>query len=63
MSDSPRLFLFQPELLSAILKELDRQNPGARINQAAMDAFVQAADDIIAAARQGLLPSPKEVPR
>lgn len=54
MSDSPRVFLSQTSLVCAILGELDRQNPGVLINQAAMNAIIQAADEIVAAARQGL---------
>ena len=55
MSDSLHVFLSQPQLVCAILSELDRQNPGVLINQAAMNAIIQAADEIVAAARQRLL--------
>ena len=32
MSESPRVFLSQTQLVCAILGELDRQNPGVLIN-------------------------------
>lgn len=54
MSESPRVFLSQTSLVCAILSELDRQNPGVLINQAGANAIIQAADDIVTAARQGM---------
>ena len=61
MNESPRVFLSQTQLICAILDELDRQNPGAVINQTTMNAICEAADHIVAVARQGLsLPPSRE---
>lgn len=54
MNETPRVFLSQTQLVYVIMAELDRQNPGLFISQDAMNDIIQAADDIVAAARQGL---------
>lgn len=59
---SAALRVFQLQLVSAICAELDRQNPGAFIDQDMMNAIIQAADDIVAAANAGGLTRPTEGP-
>ena len=41
----------QPQLMAAILLELARQEPGARISQVQFEVVRQAADSIVAAFR------------
>jgi len=53
------LHVFQILLVGAICAELDRQHPGAFIDQDMMNAIIQAADDIVAAANAGGLTLPK----
>lgn len=57
---SEPLRVFQIQLVGAICAELDRQNPGAFIDQAMMNAIIGAADHICAAARAGGITRPKE---
>lgn len=54
MNEGQRPPIFQLELVCAICAELDRQRPGALIHQDLMNAIIQAADDLVLAARQGL---------
>lgn len=54
------LRVFQIQLVGAICAELDRQHPSAFIDQAMMNAIIQAADDVVAAARAGGLTVQKE---
>lgn len=43
------IHVYQRGLITAILRELDAQEPGARITQAQMDAIIRAADWIVLA--------------
>ena len=54
------LRVFQIQLVGAICAELDRQHPGAFINQDMMNAIIGAADDLVAVARAGGITPPKE---
>ena len=56
------LRVFQIQLVGAICAELDRQHPGAFIDQDMMNAIIQAADQIVAAAKAGGLTRPTEGP-
>ena len=54
------LRVFQIQLVGAICAELDRQHPGAFIDQDMMNVIIQAADDIVDAACAGGLTVPQE---
>ena len=57
-TESP-VYVSQAGLICALLGELDRQHPGARINQATMDVVIQSATRIMQAAHAGGLTLPK----
>ena len=44
-------YIFQSELICAILAELDRQRPGICVDQCVMNAIIDAADSVVAAIR------------
>ena len=54
------LRVFQMNLVSAICIELERQHPGAFINQAMMNAIAAAADALVVVANAGGLTVQKE---
>lgn len=53
MNPSELVFISQTELVCHLLGELDRQHPGARVNQAGMNAIIEAANLIVQAAKAG----------
>jgi len=55
------VYVSQVELITALLKELDRQNPGVCMSQTAMNAVIAAAN-VIVAAKDGLTASSQETP-
>jgi len=57
-TESP-VFVSQAGLICALLGELDRQHPGAWINQATMNTIIQSATQIMQAAHAGGLTLPK----
>jgi hypothetical protein len=61
MSDQP-VWVSQTELICALLAELDRQYPGARVNESAMDAIIQAATLVKQATNAGGLTRPESAP-
>jgi len=59
MSDFMPVFISQTELICWILGELDRQHPGAVVNQAGMNAIIKAVNLIVDAAERGGVSAPK----